>query len=112
MKTFPLATGLLLAAVAAPGLAQAADQAADTDDLPQITISDPNRDLFRLGLPSAIGDVWVAWSGRGVSAVTSAPDAAAFEAAFERLSDHVVRLRLIDPEALAYDRVNAIPSVL
>lgn len=40
-------------------------------------------DLYA-ALPSAIGDVWVAWSGRGVSAVTSAPDAAAFEAAFER----------------------------
>jgi O-6-methylguanine DNA methyltransferase len=35
-------------------------------------------------LSSAIGDVWVAWSGRGVSAVTTAEDAAAFEATFER----------------------------
>jgi O-6-methylguanine DNA methyltransferase len=40
-------------------------------------------DLYA-SLPSAIGDVWVAWSGRGVSAVTTAPSAAAFEAGFER----------------------------
>jgi TolB protein len=56
MKSFPLTTGILLAIVAVPGLARAADQAAEVDDLPQITITDPNRDLFRLGLPSAMGD--------------------------------------------------------
>ncbi len=55
MKTFPLATGILLAIVAVPGFARAADQAVE-DDLPQITITDPNRDLFRLGLPNAVGD--------------------------------------------------------
>ena len=32
-------------------------------------------DLYA-SLPTAIGDVWVAWSGRGVSAVTTAPDGA------------------------------------
>jgi len=56
MKTFSPATGVLLAIVAVPGPAQAAEQAAEVDDLPQITITDPNRDLFRLGLPNAIGD--------------------------------------------------------
>ena len=40
-------------------------------------------DLYA-SLSSAIGDVWVAWSGRGVSAVTTAEDGTAFEAAFER----------------------------
>ena len=56
MKKHVLTAGILLAVVAAPGLAQAADQSAEVEDLPQITITDPNRDLFRLGLPSAIGD--------------------------------------------------------
>ncbi len=56
MKRHLLTAGILLATVAAPGLAPAADQAAEVDDLPQITISDPNRDLFRLGLPNAVGD--------------------------------------------------------
>jgi len=56
MKKHVLTAGILLAVVAAPGLAQAADQSADVEDLPQITITDPNRDLFRLGLPNAIGD--------------------------------------------------------
>jgi len=56
MKTFPLTIGILLATIAVPGRAPAADQAAETDDLPQITITDPNRDLFRLAMPSAIGD--------------------------------------------------------
>ncbi len=35
-------------------------------------------------LSSAIGEVWVAWSGRGVSTVTTAEDGAEFEAAFQR----------------------------
>jgi TolB protein len=56
MNKHVLTAGILLAVVAAPGLAQAADQSAEVEDLPQITITDPNRDLFRLGLPSAIGD--------------------------------------------------------
>ena len=56
MKTFSLATGIVLAIVAVSGPLQAAEQAAEVDDLPQITITDPNRDLFRLGMPSAIGD--------------------------------------------------------
>lgn len=55
MKTYPIATGILLATIAAPGPAQAADQA-EVEDLPQITITDPNRDLFRLALPGAVGD--------------------------------------------------------
>jgi TolB protein len=56
MKRHLLTAGILLATVVVPGLARAADQAAEVDDLPQITISDPNRDLFRLGLPNAVGD--------------------------------------------------------
>ena len=56
MKTLPLATGILLATLAIPEPAHAVGPAADSEDLPQITITDPNRDLFRLGLPSAIGD--------------------------------------------------------
>jgi TolB protein len=56
MKKHVLTAGILLAVVAPPGLAQAADQSAEVEDLPQITITDPNRDLFRLGLPNAIGD--------------------------------------------------------
>jgi TolB protein len=55
MKTYPIATGILLATIAAPGPAQAADQP-EVEDLPQITITDPNRDLFRLALPGAVGD--------------------------------------------------------
>jgi TolB protein len=55
MKTYPIATGILLATIAAPGPAHAADQA-EVEDLPQITITDPNRDLFRLALPGAVGD--------------------------------------------------------
>ena len=43
------------AATASARPALAADPV-EVEDLPQITISDPNRDLFRLGLPSAVGD--------------------------------------------------------
>jgi len=51
-----LAAGLLLAGIALGARAQAADKSADVDELPRIVITDPNRDLFRLGLPSAVGD--------------------------------------------------------
>jgi TolB protein len=44
-----------LATVAAPASAQDPG-AGEGDDLPRIVISDPNRDLFRLALPSAGGD--------------------------------------------------------
>jgi TolB protein len=33
-----------------------AAEPAEVEDLPEITVSDPNRDLFRIGLPSAVGD--------------------------------------------------------
>ena len=56
MKTHLLTAGILLAATSSWGTAQAAEQAAEVEDLPQITITDPNRDLFRLGLPNATGD--------------------------------------------------------
>jgi TolB protein len=55
MKTHRFTPWLLLAAVASWGSAQAAEQP-EAEDLPQITISDPNRDLFRLALPTAVGD--------------------------------------------------------
>ena len=52
IRTF-LASVILTASVAAsaPALAQA-----PVDDLPRIRITDPNRDLLRLGLPNAVGD--------------------------------------------------------
>ncbi len=56
MKTHLLTASILYAAVTSTVSARAADQPAVVDDLPQITITDPNRDLFRLGLPTAIGD--------------------------------------------------------
>jgi len=55
MKTHLFATGLLLSTFVPFASAHAAAEP-EVEDLPQITISDPNRDLFRLGLPSAIGD--------------------------------------------------------
>ena len=56
MKKHPFTAGLLLAALTVSRPAQAADKPAEVEDLPQITITDPNRDLFRLALPSAVGD--------------------------------------------------------
>ena len=57
MKMTLFTAGFLLAALAPTGPAPAADQAAaEVEDLPQITITDPNRDLFRLALPGAVGD--------------------------------------------------------
>jgi TolB protein len=55
MKTNLMAAAFALALCVPCGFAFAADQP-EVEELPQITISDPNRDLFRLGLPSAIGD--------------------------------------------------------
>jgi TolB protein len=60
MKTHLFATGLLLATVAPYASAQAAEAAPEVEDLPQITITDPNRDLFRLALPTAVGDAALA----------------------------------------------------
>ena len=58
MKTYLLTVAMLcMAAATALSTAPArAAEAADTEDLPQITVSDPNRDLFRIGLPNAVGD--------------------------------------------------------
>jgi TolB protein len=47
---------LFAAATALPAFAQAPAPQDDADDLPRILITDPNRDLFRLGLPNASGD--------------------------------------------------------
>jgi TolB protein len=43
-----------------------AQPAAPADDLPQIRITDPNRNLFKLGLPNAVGDVDLAAEALGV----------------------------------------------
>jgi TolB protein len=57
MKTYLLTFGILFTAAAISEARPAlAAEAAEVEDLPQITISDPNRDLFRLGLPNAMGD--------------------------------------------------------
>jgi TolB protein len=57
MKTYLRRFGILFAAATTLGVANAARAAeAEAEDLPQITISDPNRDLFRVGLPNAVGD--------------------------------------------------------
>jgi TolB protein len=50
----------LLAAPVLIALSSAAFAQAPVDDLPRIRITDPNRDLFRLGLPNAVGDADVA----------------------------------------------------
>jgi O-6-methylguanine DNA methyltransferase len=42
-------------------------------------------------LSTAIGDVWVAWNGRGVSALTTAPGESAFEAAFQATVGRPIR---------------------
>jgi O-6-methylguanine DNA methyltransferase len=42
-------------------------------------------------LATAIGDVWVAWNGRGVSALTTADDAKAFEADFQAAVSRPIR---------------------
>src|SRR5512145_3308757 len=54
MLTRSIFTAAVFVAASGPLAAQAAE--AETDDLPQITITDPNRDLFRLALPTAVGD--------------------------------------------------------
>jgi O-6-methylguanine DNA methyltransferase len=42
-------------------------------------------------LSTAIGDVWVAWNGRGVSALTTAASDASFEAAFQATVGRPIR---------------------
>jgi TolB protein len=56
MKTHLLAAGILLPSLLSTGPALAAGQAAEVEELPEITITDPNRDLFRIALPNAVGD--------------------------------------------------------
>jgi TolB protein len=55
MKMYLPTAGLLLSTLfwTAPAIAAAEPE---VEDLPEITITDPNRDLFRIGLPDAIGD--------------------------------------------------------
>src|ERR1019366_5372393 len=77
-----LPTTFVLAALMTPAATQAAAQSPDTEDLPRILITDPNRDLFRLGLPSAGGD----------------PDLAGLATEVERRDLDLVGLfRVIDP---------------
>ncbi|MBN2576057.1 MAG: PD40 domain-containing protein [Deltaproteobacteria bacterium] len=59
MKTLLLTVGLVLGSVGSPGYARAAAEP-EVEDLPQITITDPNRDLFRLALPTAVGETALA----------------------------------------------------
>lgn len=57
MKSSLLTVAMLSAAAAGATWTRPARAAQpEVDDLPEITITDPNRDLFRLGLPSAVGD--------------------------------------------------------
>jgi TolB protein len=58
-----MASGLLFAA-ASPvhGQPPAGSGSAESDELPRIVISDPNRDLFRLALPNAAGESGLARS--------------------------------------------------
>jgi O-6-methylguanine DNA methyltransferase len=42
-------------------------------------------------LPTAIGDVWVAWNGRGVSALTTAEDGTVFESSFQATTGRPIR---------------------
>jgi hypothetical protein len=54
---YGLITTALVLSAAFPIHAQPAESGAgETDELPRIVISDPNRDLFRLALPNATGE--------------------------------------------------------
>jgi TolB protein len=57
-KHSSLRFGLVAAALifTAPLQAQTESGQGDSDELPRIVISDPNRDLFRLALPNAVGE--------------------------------------------------------
>jgi TolB protein len=54
--TRKLLSGLVFTALLTTSLLASAQQPAPVDDLPRIRITDPNRDLLRLGLPNAVGD--------------------------------------------------------
>ena len=56
MKMHLLTAALMSQALLWTAPASAASQAAEIEDLPEITINDPNRDLFRIALPDAVGD--------------------------------------------------------
>ena len=82
MKTHLLATGLVLTMTALAEAVQAAEP--PVEDLPQITVTDPNRDLFRLALPTAVGE----------------PDLAAAVTDIERRDlDLVGIFRILDPQS-------------
>lgn len=55
MRKHLLRLGIVMASALSSHAGTAAT-AETEEDLPQITITDPNRDLFRLGLPNAVGD--------------------------------------------------------
>jgi len=58
LTRYELVSVALVLATALPAQAQppAAPGAGEVDELPRIVISDPNRDLFRLALPDAVGE--------------------------------------------------------
>ena len=63
---------------------------APTTLLPATLVAAGLADLYA-PLSSAIGDVWVAWNGRGVSSVMAALDGPSFEATFRASIDRPIR---------------------
>jgi len=53
---YGLVAAALILTAASPLAAQPAAEPGESDELPRIVISDPNRDLFRLALPDASGE--------------------------------------------------------
>jgi len=68
--------------------------------LPATLVAAGLADLYA-PLASAIGDVWVAWNGRGVSMVGAATDGPAFEAMFRASVDRPIRRAEALPPRLA-----------
>jgi TolB protein len=56
-------TTLLLVSIAALAAGSAGAQPQKAEELPTIRITDPNRDLFRLAVPNAVGDATLAREG-------------------------------------------------
>lgn len=73
---------------------------APTTLLPATLVAVGLADLYA-PLSSAIGEVWVAWNGRGVSAVSAAQDGPAFEAMFRASVDRPIRRTDTLPPRLA-----------
>jgi len=56
LPRYGLVAAALILTAASPLAAQPAAEPGESDELPRIVISDPNRDLFRLALPDASGE--------------------------------------------------------